>query len=72
MVACVTCHRAHATSAQDMGRWDFTLQNIETDGSVSGSWKIPYAQATLPADDDQKSLCNKCHTQDEFDHLVTP
>lgn len=72
MVACVTCHRAHATSAQDMGRWDFTIQNIETDGATSGSWKIPYAQATLPADDDQKSLCNKCHTQDEFDHLVTP
>ncbi|MCM2268487.1 MAG: hypothetical protein NDJ75_00115 [Thermoanaerobaculia bacterium] len=71
-VACVSCHRAHATSAADAGRWDFTILFLSTDGVTSGSFGIPYAQTTLPADDDQRSLCNKCHSQDEYDHLVTP
>lgn len=70
-VACVSCHRAHATSARDAGRWDFTILFLSTDGVTSSSWPIPYAQTTLPADDDQRSLCNKCHSQDEFDHLLT-
>lgn len=70
-VACVSCHRAHATSARDAGRWDFQILFLSTDGVTSGSWAIPYAQANLPADDDQRSLCNKCHSQDEFDHLQT-
>jgi hypothetical protein len=66
-VACVTCHRAHATSAPDAGRWDFNLDLLADDGVESGSWAIPRTYN----DADQRSLCNKCHTQDEYDH-VTP
>jgi len=72
-VACVSCHRAHASSARDAGRWDFQILFMETDGNTSLSYKLPYANAlNMPADDDQRSLCNKCHSQDEYDHLVTP
>lgn len=66
-VACVTCHRAHATSAENAGRWDFDVTFLEEDGDESGSWPIPYTYDT-----NQRSLCNKCHTQDEFDELLSP
>jgi predicted CXXCH cytochrome family protein len=61
-VACMTCHRAHATSAPDAGRWDFSITGLAEDGHESGSYAIPN-----PYDEFQRSLCNKCHTQDEFD-----
>ena len=64
-VACMTCHRAHATSAPDAGRWDFNISGLAADGHESGSYKIPN-----PYDANQRSLCNKCHSQDEFDRLV--
>jgi len=63
-VACVTCHRAHATSAKDSGRWDFQVTLLHEDGEESGAWALPN-----PYDVDQRSLCNKCHSQDEFDEL---
>ncbi len=63
-VACISCHRAHATSAPNAGRWDFNILGIATDGNISGSYKIPN-----PYDDYQRSLCNKCHSKDEFDEL---
>jgi len=68
-VACMTCHRAHATSAMDAGRWDFNITGLGEDGGESGSYAIPN-----PYDAGQRSLCNKCHTQDEFDapHVFTP
>ena len=65
-VACVSCHRAHATSAPDAGRWDFNVTGLVEDGHESGSYAIPG-----PYGDTQRSLCNKCHAQDEFDALVT-
>jgi len=61
-VACVSCHRAHATSAPDAGRWDFSVTGLAEDGLESGSYPIPG-----PYGNTQRSLCNKCHTQDEFD-----
>jgi predicted CXXCH cytochrome family protein len=64
-VACMTCHRAHATSAQNAGRWDFGIPGLAEDGHESGSYPIPN-----PYDANQRSLCNKCHSQDEFDELV--
>jgi hypothetical protein len=64
-VACMTCHRAHATSAMDAGRWDFNITGLAEDGHESGSYAIPN-----PYDEFQRSLCNKCHSQDEFDALV--
>jgi hypothetical protein len=65
-VACMTCHRAHATSARDAGRWDFQVSLLIEDGDESGSWPIPNSYSAQPA---QRSLCNKCHTKDEFDTL---
>ena len=56
-VACISCHRAHATSAPSAGRWDFHVQFLDDDGSLSGSYPIPnpYPGPT------QNRLCNKCH-----------
>jgi hypothetical protein len=67
-VMCLTCHRAHASSAPDAGRWDFSVTLLDEDGLESGSYALdnPYN------DDDQRSLCNKCHKKDEGDHIATP
>lgn len=63
-VSCITCHRAHATSAPDAGRWDFSVTLLVEDGDESGSYVIPN-----PYSDNQRSLCNKCHGKDAGDHL---
>jgi cytochrome c553 len=67
-VSCMTCHRAHATSAQNAGRWDFNITLLDEDGVESGSYAIPNPYS----DPSQRSLCNKCHFKDENDELVTP
>jgi hypothetical protein len=64
-VMCLTCHRSHATSSPDAGRWDFNVTGLAEDGHESGSYAIPN-----PYDGNQRSLCNKCHSKDEFDALV--
>ncbi len=64
-VSCISCHRAHANSAMDSGRWDFNVTGLEEDGHESGSYKLPN-----PYDVSQRSLCNKCHKKDEFDALI--
>jgi hypothetical protein len=56
-VFCLTCHRAHASSAPEAGRWDFNVSLLQEDGVVSGSWPIP---SPYPSPD-QGSLCSKCH-----------
>jgi len=59
-VMCLTCHRAHATSAPDAGRWDFNVTLLDEDGHESESYPIPN-----PFDDpNQRSLCNKCHVKE--------
>lgn len=63
-VMCLSCHRAHATSAADAGRWDFSVTLLDEDGLESGSWVMPN-----PYDANQRSLCNKCHAQDAYDHI---
>ncbi|MFH1699209.1 MAG: hypothetical protein ABIE07_01365 [Candidatus Zixiibacteriota bacterium] len=64
-VMCLTCHRAHASSAPNAGRWDFNVTLLEEDGVESGSLAIedPYASPN------QRSLCNKCHVKDAGDHI---
>jgi hypothetical protein len=64
-VSCISCHRAHANSAPDAGRWDFSVTFLVEDGHESGSWTIPNPYSVY-----QRSLCNKCHKKDEFDALV--
>lgn len=71
-VACITCHRAHATSAPDAGRWDFNVTLLHEDGVESGSYQIPDPYTDM----NQRSLCNKCHVKDAGDEMpfavVTP
>ncbi len=64
-ISCMTCHRAHGSSAVDMGRWDFRANNIRLDGFPSGSFPIPspYGMATI-----ERQLCNKCHEPDTRTH----
>jgi hypothetical protein len=57
-VMCLTCHRAHASSAPAAGRWDFNVERLEEDGLVSGSHPIP---SPFPSDQNQGQLCAKCH-----------
>ena len=64
-VMCLTCHRAHASSAPDAGRWEFKVTGLAEDGAESGSYAIPN-----PYDAYQRSLCNKCHVKDADDVLV--
>jgi len=61
-VICMSCHRAHATSAPDAGRWDFNVQFLALDGVVSGSLAIPNPWPASGAE--QRSACNKCHVKD--------
>lgn len=63
-LSCMVCHRAHATSSPDAGRWDFHVRLLDSDGLESGSYAIPNP---YPGPD-QHSLCNKCHYQDSQDH----
>jgi len=67
-VSCVTCHRAHGSSAPDAGRWDFSITFMEEDGAESGSWPIPPAYTGDGVE--QRSMCNKCHYQDAYDLQV--
>jgi ferredoxin len=66
-VSCITCHRAHATSGQNAGRWDFNIPLYEEDGVESGSYAMP--QPGNYGNDNQRSLCNKCHNKDVNDHM---
>ncbi len=59
-VMCLSCHRAHASSAPDSGRWDFSVTLLHEDGEESGSFKLPDPYNS----DNQRSLCNKCHGKD--------
>jgi len=54
---CLSCHRAHASSAPAAGRWDFGVSLLADDGKASGSWPIPNPYGTP----DQGPLCSKCH-----------
>jgi len=61
-VSCISCHRAHGTSAPNIGRWDFNISTWAAEGVESGSYPIPNP---YPATGNtQRSLCNKCHNRD--------
>ncbi|GAB4375980.1 MAG: cytochrome c [Acidobacteriota bacterium] len=62
-VMCLTCHRAHASSAPQAGRWDFNITIWDEEGVESGSYVIPNPYAAT-AGGHQRSLCNKCHAKD--------
>jgi hypothetical protein len=73
---CLTCHRAHASAHDNIGKWDFNTELLAHSSLVTAS-------ATEIADQNagtyaagasidiegtygagQRSLCNKCHVQD--------
>ena len=54
---CLSCHRAHASSAPAAGRWDFKVARLGDDGVISGSYPLPNPYL----DANQESLCRKCH-----------
>jgi len=56
-LSCLSCHRAHASSAPAAGRWDFRVDTLGQDGVESGSWPIPNPYS----DPSQPPLCWKCH-----------
>lgn len=56
-VTCITCHRAHGTSAPAGARWDGNVPTAALDGAASGSWPIPSPYL----DPAQRSLCVQCH-----------
>lgn len=63
-IACITCHRAHGSSAVDLGRWDFRVANLRNDGLPSGSYALP--SPYLGAN--ERQLCIKCHEPDARTH----
>jgi len=65
-VMCLTCHRAHATSAPGSTRWDMRVARLGLDGQVSGSLPLPNPYG----DPNQKQLCLKCH--DEYHAFNSP
>ena len=72
-VMCLTCHRAHASPFNDIARWDMSVNLISlshpltTDvGFIQTDVDRKYYNYTFVAN--QRSLCNKCHAKDEFDH----
>jgi hypothetical protein len=72
-VMCLTCHRAHASAFQNIGRWDFQVAFIAdshpqfSDGGASGSDVVnSYYGRDIMAEfgEGQRQLCNKCHLKD--------
>ena len=62
-VMCLTCHRAHATSAPSATRWDMRIPTLGIDGVRSGS--LPLANP-YPGPN-QRQLCKKCHDENHGD-----
>jgi len=60
---CLTCHRAHGTSAPAALRWDARVATLGLDGLASGSYALPNPYG----DPNQRQLCLKCH---DADHAV--
>jgi hypothetical protein len=67
-VMCLTCHRAHATSAESAGRWDFNVTFNEEDGDAWGTFELAQRISNLSTNAN-RSLCNKCHVQDIDDEI---
>ncbi|MDW7710822.1 MAG: hypothetical protein SCH98_10130 [Deferrisomatales bacterium] len=72
-VMCLTCHRAHASAFEDIGRWDFSATFLAAshpaEGDVGvrpGEARASYYGRDVAAEfgPDQRSLCNKCHALD--------
>ena len=72
-VMCLTCHRAHASAFNNIGRWDLETSFISDshpqfgDGGAIGNDHInSYYGRDMAAEfgETQRQLCNKCHVKD--------
>lgn len=63
-INCMSCHRAHATSAPAALRWDPNVLHLGDDGVASFSYPIPNPYG----DPEQLSLCVKCHYPEVVTH----
>lgn len=63
-VSCLTCHRAHASSAPAATRWDPNVLFLQNDGQSSGSFPLP-DPFNHPQ---QRALCVKCHYSEAESH----
>ena len=76
-VACISCHRAHASAFDNALRWDSTHEMLVDSGilnefstTILAGGAIPYYRDGAGFDpateygDYQRSLCNKCHVKD--------
>jgi len=72
-VMCLTCHRAHASAFQNIGRWDFRATFIADSHPQSGDDGVTgndilnsYYGRDIDAEYGayQRQFCNKCHLQD--------
>ncbi|MDD3620249.1 MAG: hypothetical protein PHX57_12730, partial [Desulfobulbaceae bacterium] len=75
-VMCLSCHRAHASAFNNMGRWDFETEFLANSAVLNPAaanvpaTAVPYYGDGLEIDvatrygEFQRSLCNKCHVQD--------
>jgi hypothetical protein len=72
-VMCLTCHRAHASAFENIGRWDLETSFMSHshpqfgDGGVSGNDVVnSYYGRDIAAEfgEAQRQLCNKCHLKD--------
>ncbi len=73
-VMCLTCHRAHASAHDNIGRWDFEVEFIAESRALESvdvpATATPYYEDGIKIDvatkygPNQRSLCNKCHVQD--------
>ena len=76
-VACISCHRAHASAFDNAIRWDSTHEFLSKSGilnefstTILEGGAIPYYKNGAAIDTDteyghwQRSLCNKCHVKD--------
>ena len=72
-VMCLTCHRAHASAFENIGRWDFKARFIadapprKGDIGVTGNdVQNSYYGRNMTAryGQNQRQLCNKCHLKD--------
>ena len=71
-VACISCHRAHASAFADIARWDmgetFIIESRPrsvADGATVDDLANMYYDYEFV--DNQRSLCNKCHVKDAND-----
>ncbi|MFA5718516.1 MAG: hypothetical protein WC952_12450 [Desulfobulbaceae bacterium] len=74
-VMCLSCHRAHASAFNNMGRWDFETDQLSKSAILKATSTAPATGVGYYGDGvaidvvakygtAQRSLCNKCHVQD--------